>query len=85
MKLTHSPVAAIAPPINVPQAAPKGAPSPNAANATVLSGSYLNVTPTIPNPAGEATASPKPQMARNTHNPILFCSLAQSKAYLPSP
>jgi hypothetical protein len=65
-------IEAIAPPINVPQAAPSGAPRPKAANAMVRAGSYLNVTPTIPNPAGEATARPRPQMARRIQRPIRF-------------
>lgn len=62
----------MAPPMRVPVPAPNGAPSPKAAKAIVRSGSFRKVTPTIPKPAGEATASPNPQIARTTHNPIRF-------------
>ena len=83
MERAYLEIEAIAPPIKVPQAAPNGAPRPKAAKAMVRAGSYLKVTPTIPNPAGEATARPRPQMARRIHNPVLFFmyQLVQHKAW----
>lgn len=73
----HLPIEAITPPINVPHAAPNGAPRPKAAKATVLAGSCWKVTPTIPKPAGDATARPSPQIARRTQRPILFLMTAE--------
>lgn len=70
--MTYGPVEAMAPPMRVPLPAPSGAPRPKAAKAIVLAGSVRKVTPTIPNPAGDATARPRPQMARSTHKPIRF-------------